>query len=203
MKKIVLLFGIMLMMAGCSGAEPETPPTAEAPSTAETAETVEATSEAETDPDFLITTVAPGGKEYTSTDGINWQCDGEESDAPLVFLTMTAEDPIRISSDKRYMVTIHNRINSGQDWTQGSWALTYGDYTLTRLDNGKWVKPDMVVENVASDLMESFIPDGFSKDIFFNSGLYAPVEGRYRLEVRLEDVDYLDYTCSIEFNAVA
>ncbi len=199
MKKIVLLFGIMLMLTACSGAEPETPQTSEAPSTAETAETVEATSEAETDPDFLITTVAPGGKKYTSTDGINWQCDGEESDAPLVYLTMTAEDPIRISSDKYCLVTIHNRIDSGLS----SWALYCNSSELTKLDNGKWVEPEVIVENLAITASGGYILDGSSKDLYVKTNYCAPVEGRYRLEVRLEDVDYLDYTCSIEFNAVA
>lgn len=174
------------LLTACSGAEPETPPTAEAPSTEETQE-ITGTSGQE----VCLITETPENNRYTSTDyGATWYCGGEEAEAPSLFLSMAEQEQLGFSAESTPKLKLHNE--SGR-----SLRSDY-EFNLKRYENGEWLEAEYADDSkvyVSLGGAET-LDDGQTHDVYIPWDRYKQIEGKY-----CYIVSFCGYQCAVTFDA--
>ena len=136
-----------------------------------------------------LITVSPDGKEWTSSDGVNWSSDGTECEAPPMYLAPCGDAEFSFSGTPAAAI-LHN-ISAGEH--SGS---LYG--SLYRSENGNWLPAERLsTSSLPHQDMQRTLFSGLGYEVSVNLSTYQPTEGRYRYTV-----PFSGYECSIEFNAV-
>lgn len=134
----------------------------------------------------------PDGTVYESVDGgKSWTVDGKKTKTPTLSARFETKRPAVFS--EKSVLTIRNE--TGKE-------IDFGEiYELFREENGKWIPAEMDGEWSGEDVAY-FIESDSERTTDVHTEIHAPIKGKYRYTVNLNDAEGNGYMISVEFWAV-
>ncbi len=134
----------------------------------------------------------PDGTVYESADGgKSWTVDGKKTERPTLSARFEEKRPAVFS--EKSVLTIRNE--TGKE-------IDFGEvYELFREENGKWIPAEMIGEWFSEDVL-CILESGSERTTDVHTEIHAPIKGKYRYTVNLNDAEGNGYMISVEFWAV-
>ena len=134
----------------------------------------------------------PDGTVYESADGgKSWTVGGKKTKTPTLSARFEEKRPAVFS--EKSVLTIRNE--TGKE-------IDFGEvYELSREENGKWISAEMIGEWFSEDVL-CILESGSERTTDVHTEIHAPIKGKYRYTVNLNDTEGNGYMISVEFWAV-